>query len=208
MNKPGRPSASKDKIISSAKNLFLEKGVFVSMEEISELSGVTRQTIYNHYQKKSEIISAVLESLGDELYIKIKTLMESESSDIYTDLKKTAEMIYDHFFSLETLQAHRIFIQAITEYPEIAENIDKHPGGKSSSFVAERLEKEQKEQNITLTCSPITAARLFFGSVMGYLYIPALHRLKDFNDETLKREITNSVMDIYEKSWNIQPTRY
>jgi TetR/AcrR family transcriptional repressor of nem operon len=52
----------KDKIISESKNLFSAKGFLnTSISDVMEASGTSKGGLYNHFQNKGELFSAVLE---------------------------------------------------------------------------------------------------------------------------------------------------
>lgn len=55
-------SDTKSKILRSACSLFFRQGFArVSVDEIADLAGVTKRTIYYHFQSKDDIASVVLE---------------------------------------------------------------------------------------------------------------------------------------------------
>ncbi|MGC8777705.1 MAG: TetR/AcrR family transcriptional regulator [Candidatus Caldatribacteriaceae bacterium] len=54
----------KQKIIETAKRVFAEKSFFdATLEEISELSGVKKSTIYYYFESKLDLLMEILESL-------------------------------------------------------------------------------------------------------------------------------------------------
>lgn len=59
----GRPlsEAKREKILSAARRVFLEDGFDgASMQHITELSGVSKATVYNHFPSKDQLFEAVM----------------------------------------------------------------------------------------------------------------------------------------------------
>jgi len=59
----GRPlsEAKREKILSAARRVFLEDGFEgASMQHITELSGVSKATVYNHFPSKDRLFEAVM----------------------------------------------------------------------------------------------------------------------------------------------------
>lgn len=59
----GRPlsEAKREKILSAARRVFLEDGFDgASMQHITELSGVSKATVYNHFPSKDHLFEAVM----------------------------------------------------------------------------------------------------------------------------------------------------
>ena len=58
---------NRELLITSARQLFAERGVEVSVEEITQHAGVGMGTLYRHFSTKGELIDAVLEDAFAEL---------------------------------------------------------------------------------------------------------------------------------------------
>lgn len=63
----GRPkdNSKKTAILDSARNLFLEKGPDVTLEEIAASSGVAKATLYAKFSDKKSLIEAVIRRESD-----------------------------------------------------------------------------------------------------------------------------------------------
>ena len=53
--------SSKDKYIRQIFNLYIEKGLYLNMEEIADDLHITKKTLYNNFESKEEMISTVVE---------------------------------------------------------------------------------------------------------------------------------------------------
>lgn len=113
---PKDKSASHARIISAAKNEFLEKGFEkASMRFIAASAGMTSAGLYRHFEDKEEMFAALVQPALDAM----KEMIESQTKRAYlyldlgdldrmwsgdTDFKKLVEVIYDHFDAFRLLQ--------------------------------------------------------------------------------------------------------
>ena len=58
---------NRERLVASARELFAEKGIEVSVEEITHHAGVGMGTLYRHFPTKDELIDAVLEDAFAEI---------------------------------------------------------------------------------------------------------------------------------------------
>lgn len=59
---------TKDKIISVATKLFINKGFDISLETIAQHSGYTRLTIYRYFKNKELLTNAVIDQVADRFF--------------------------------------------------------------------------------------------------------------------------------------------
>jgi AcrR family transcriptional regulator len=71
---------NRERLITSARQLFAEVGVDVSVEEITRHAGVGMGTLYRHFSTKAELIDAVLEDAFAELVALAKDATEAEDA--------------------------------------------------------------------------------------------------------------------------------
>jgi AcrR family transcriptional regulator len=82
---------NRERLITSARQLFAEVGVDVSVEEITQHAGVGMGTLYRHFPTKSELIDAVLEDAFAELVALAEKATEAE--DAWEGLKGFLEAV-------------------------------------------------------------------------------------------------------------------
>lgn len=58
----GRPLdlAKREAILSAAENVFMDEGYGVSMDRVAEVAGVSKQTIYKHFESKEALFDATI----------------------------------------------------------------------------------------------------------------------------------------------------
>jgi TetR/AcrR family transcriptional regulator of autoinduction and epiphytic fitness len=158
-------------ILEGAIKVFIEKGYDVSsMDSIAEMAGVSKRTVYNHFQSKENLFHAVV---GDFLAKRdeIKPIEYSRTLPIEDQLKEFAQaelyLINDplrrglskfltSFFLMDNTYARKL----------ISANNPHH------RFII-WLQSAKEDQKLIFQ-SPEIAAQIFYGLVEGCLTYPAL----------------------------------
>ena len=79
-------------IIEAAKSLFLRYGVKrTGMNDIAKESGISRQTLYNAFANKDEVLQATIRSLADKVVLDIEAGLERTNS-----LGEQLDLIFKH----------------------------------------------------------------------------------------------------------------
>jgi AcrR family transcriptional regulator len=71
---------NRERLVSSARELFAQKGIEVSVEEITQHAGVGMGTLYRHFPTKDELIDAVLEDAFAEIVEIARDAAETEDA--------------------------------------------------------------------------------------------------------------------------------
>jgi AcrR family transcriptional regulator len=71
---------NRERLITSARQLFAEAGVDVSVEEITQHAGVGMGTLYRHFPTKGELVDAALEDAFAELVALAEAAAEAEDA--------------------------------------------------------------------------------------------------------------------------------
>jgi len=132
----GRPkSAEKRKaILTAATELFLANGVQqTSMAEVAKHSGVSKQTIYSHYQNKDALFSAVIAFKCEEYMIKTEDLASNES-DLKTALTSIANKFVALFHDEVVIAMHATMISEASNAPDVVKIF--HEAGPLASIKA------------------------------------------------------------------------
>ncbi|HEY2746657.1 MAG TPA: TetR/AcrR family transcriptional regulator [Polyangia bacterium] len=92
-------------ILDAAEELFAEKGLSAAhMNEIAAKAGVAVGTLYNHFEDRDALLSALVETRRDEiLEVMDEFLAQPSSGDFRTDLTALVQLIGGFF------QKHRRF---------------------------------------------------------------------------------------------------
>ena len=120
---PGRPKDLEKRaaILSVAKRLFTTQGFDgTSMDAIAAAAGVSKLTVYSHFQDKERLFTAAVESVCAE-----QMPAEIFRADLKGPIRKQLITIARAFFSLitseEAVAVHRTIVANARQSPKLAE---------------------------------------------------------------------------------------
>jgi AcrR family transcriptional regulator len=95
---PKDSAATRAKIIDAAYTLFYREGFArIGVDEIAAEAGVTKRTLYYHFDSKDALLAAVMEAQNDLALARVRQIMEAGGSDasammrsLFTELAKWA----------------------------------------------------------------------------------------------------------------------
>ena len=122
-NKAGRPkSAEKRKqILASAGELFLTSGFSgCSMEMVAKQSGVSKQTVYSHFNNKEALFLAVIEDKCAEYQLDDRHLVTADSS-LTQVLRERGLQIIKLLHDDQVIAIYRVIIGEVNSNPRVAE---------------------------------------------------------------------------------------
>ncbi len=117
MNKVTSPTRLKTrlKIIEASKTLFEKKGITnTKIMEIAEMAGITRITVYDHFQTKDNIVNEVLYDYLSKLYTFKLDYQINDNG--YQKLSILFHTLLNSYF--ENLHIMRFLINYYQEYPQ------------------------------------------------------------------------------------------
>lgn len=87
---------TKERIIQEARNLFLRLGIrSVSMDEIATHLGISKKTVYQHFQDKDELVDRVLQMQINNMQAETTETVQSASNAI-EEIFNTMDMMVKH----------------------------------------------------------------------------------------------------------------
>jgi TetR/AcrR family transcriptional repressor of mexJK operon len=121
-SRAGRPKSQikRDAILHAAVKLFLEQGYKqTSMEEVAKHSGVSKQTIYSHYESKDALFCAGIAAKCDEHMIKIEQLANHDAS-LEAALRHIATRFLALFHDEDVISMYSTVIAEARNTPHVA----------------------------------------------------------------------------------------
>jgi AcrR family transcriptional regulator len=104
----GRAEAA---ILAATKQLLSEHSLSeLSVADISQAAGVSRQSFYVHFSSKMAVIAECLRRLSDEVLVAVDPFLSGPSDDPETAIRTSLEAW------LELCQAHGALLRAASEY--------------------------------------------------------------------------------------------
>ena len=174
----GQIDARKHKaIIDAASEVLAERGFSAPMEEVARRAGVSKQTIYNHYGSKTELVRTLVARRRSLLTAAIHEAPAGQAIEV--TLAEYAHAILMAVMSPGALQLTRMAITSAAEMPELAHAVYNAGARATTQDLAAYL-ATRPELDVP---NPIRAADVFMGMTMGRLQTRLLMGLEGFEPE-------------------------
>lgn len=143
-------------ILSAAGQLFMQHGYNVNMEQIAKVAGVSKQTVYSHFQNKDALFEACVQSRC------IERQVDQEAFDLNAPISEVLLSFAMRFQSMmlepQVLQVFRNAVGQATHTPQIGASYLNSGPKPTIASLASYLEVKQKQQHITLSLDPNESA--------------------------------------------------
>jgi TetR/AcrR family transcriptional repressor of mexJK operon len=141
-----RPSSARKRqaILDAAEQVFLRDGYLAAnMDELAALSGVSKQTVYNHFGSKEvlfvELVSTMTTGTGDTVLHDAPD--PPTAADLPTFLREYAERQLSAVLSPRILQLRRLVIGEVGRFPELARVLWDRGPNRAMTAIAARLRR-------------------------------------------------------------------
>ncbi|MGO4308395.1 TetR/AcrR family transcriptional regulator [Pseudomonas sp. KB_15] len=167
-NGPGRPKdlVKRQAILDAAKTLFLSKGYAnTSMDAVAAEAGVSKLTVYSHFNDKETLFSAAVMAKCEEqlppLFFELP-----EGVAVETVLLNIARGFHQLINSDESVNLHRLMMTLGSQDPKLAQ-IFFEAGPQRMLHGMERLLIKIDESGVLRIDKPHNAAEHFFCLIKG-----------------------------------------
>lgn len=119
----GRPKDLEKRklILEAAKALFLKQGFHgSSMNQIAKEAGVTKLTVYNHFQDKANLFTCAIAETCEES-IRTRPIQLSPSSNFPQVLQQVCELAFNIIYLPEALKLEHLLLELAAERNPLAE---------------------------------------------------------------------------------------
>lgn len=157
---PGQVDPAKtEAILDAAAEVLAERGLSAPMDAIARRAGVSKQTVYNRYRCKGEIVRALVERRVDSMTAPLRTGETAEEA-----LSAYARHLLEAI--TRTYSLLRVTIQSANDMPDLARVVFEAGPMRSRREVASFLEAEARAGRLVVD-DPMQAAEFFAGMVIG-----------------------------------------
>ncbi|MEQ8710583.1 MAG: TetR/AcrR family transcriptional regulator [Rhodospirillales bacterium] len=168
-------------ITAAAAELFLKEGYGqVSMDRIAQSAGVSKQTVYSHFQSKEVLFEALVTERCDEMLS-----MVPEPLDRARPVAEVLGHLGHSFLRLvladDAINLYRTVLAESIRFPELGRAFYNAGPKRSHIRLASYLSKEAAKGTLAID-DPQVAAEQFFGMVKGDLYNKGLLGLASTSD--------------------------
>lgn len=156
--------AKREAILNAAGAVMADRGLSASMAEIARQAGVSKQTIYNHYGSKAELVGALSERRTEEMTAPLTTPQATDHPE--DALAAFARTLLATVMAPKSVAFMRVVIQSAAEMPELARALYEAGPRTSRARLAEFLAAEHAAGRLDVP-DPRQAAEFFGGMALG-----------------------------------------
>ena len=196
---PGQIDRAKTQaILDAAAQVFGERGLAASMEEIARRAKVSKQTIYNHYGSKQELIRAIVDRRVLEITAPLMAPGSAEHPE--ATLATFARFMLSAVMQPRGGAVLRMTVESAAEQPDLARAFFEAGPATSRRRLADFLAMETQAGRLSVD-DPVLAAEFFASMVIGAHQLAHLLGVGKYYDEgqidRVAREATRRFLRAY-----------
>lgn len=184
-------------ILDAASEVLSERGLAATVEEIARLAKVSKQTVYNHFGSRAEIVRALSDRRASAVAAPLDRPGAAEEPE--TALYGYARSLLEVLSAPQHSKVMRMTILHAAEHADLAEIIFNAGPRTSRRRLAEFLAEETAAGRLRVD-DPALAADFFAGMVLGSLQLRGLLSLgspEEVEIETRARAAAAAFMRAY-----------
>jgi len=164
-------------IVGAACKLFLTASYdVISMDAIAAEAGVSKATVYSHFQNKEALFAGVM----------YKMCEESSGPQVNGDLAGPPEVVLrtvglaiaHKLMEPEIISLFRTVLAGVTQFPELGRTYWEEGPGRARELLATYLTDLARREKLALP-DPHLAAMQFIGLITGPFMLPSLLGVRD-----------------------------
>lgn len=184
-------------VIAAAQRVFLEQGYgATSMARIAEAAEVSKRTVYNHFESKYVLFSAVIMRLCEDV---MPSSADSKSKQTWSQeeyLKWLAVNFLQHIYDSEQIELYRTLVAESRNFPELGIQFFDGPVSTSERVIYDYFVSQRQAGTLSIK-SPSTAASQFLGMLKTDLQMKLLLGKRSRVPLAEIEEIAESSVDIF-----------
>ena len=154
----------REAILDAAASMMAERGLAASMAEIARRAGVSKQTVYNQFGCKAELVGALSERRTQEMVAPLGT--PDATANPLDALAGFARTLLATVVSPQSVAFMRVAIQGAADMPDVARALYEAGPRNSRARLAEFLAAEHAAGRLDVP-DPRQAAEFFGGMALG-----------------------------------------
>ncbi|MBI5942318.1 MAG: TetR/AcrR family transcriptional regulator [Caulobacterales bacterium] len=163
-------AAKSEAILDAASEVLGERGLSAPMEEIARRARVSKQTVYNHYGSKADLVRALVERRVATITAPLRARGAEDRPE--ETLRAYAQTLLT-VVTNKNYALMRVTIQSAGEMPDLAREVFEAGPKHSRAQLAAFLELETRAGRMKVD-NPQQAAEYFGGMVLGHRQTKAL----------------------------------
>lgn len=198
--RPGRPPdpRKRDAILAAARQVFVADGYAASMDRVAEAAGVSKQTIYKHFESKEALFEAIVRQRSDRLTGPLLTAPADAA--VETVLHGLAL----RFLELLTLPDYacilRVLVGTQGQFPGLADHFYEVGPRRSLGRLADYLARMDRQGALRVP-DPLLAAEQFLGLVNGQMQMRMVLGIATDTDPALMDARARAAVAVFLKAY-------
>lgn len=184
-------------ILEAAREIFLREGFDqTSMEAIAAEAGVSKQTVYNHFDGKEDLFRAFVRTVCEKMgrAFEGRFLDEADSPEVV--LTTFGQSILDVILSPDAMRLRRLLQNEGERHPELAEIFYYQGPDLSANRLADYL-ANQNARGVLAVREPRVAAEQFVSMLAGHLRIRHLIGLASAPGSAERRRYVANAVQLF-----------
>ena len=187
----GRPpasagSAKQDAVIEAAAEVFLEQGFgSASMDEIARRAGVSKATVYSHFESKQALFGAIVQHRCQRTMTAMLSAMPDQP--VAETLTALGRQFLDILMMPGSLPLYRVVLAEAQRFPELGRAFYEAGPERGAAALAQYL-ADLDARRVLDVPEPRRAAEQFLSSVLGHIHIRLLLGVSDTPPSPEERE--------------------
>jgi TetR/AcrR family transcriptional regulator, cholesterol catabolism regulator len=151
----------KDNIVLKSRNLFLKYGIkSVAMDDIARELGISKKTLYQHFETKNDLIKSVAEyNLANDIQMVGK--IQSTAKDAIDEMFLVASHVIEEIMSI---QSPTLIFDLQKYYPEMWQLFEHFQNEQISNHIRQNIERGIKEGLYRAEVNATIISKIYAGS--------------------------------------------
>jgi AcrR family transcriptional regulator len=159
-----------DAILDAAVEVLAERGIHAPIEEVARRAGVSKQTVYNHYGSKTDLVRTIIERRRNSLTAMLEQAPPDDDAQV--TLTAYARSILEAVSVPTSVSLLRMGIAGANDMPDLAETIYQ-AGQKAARLRLANYFESRNGRNLKIA-DPVRAAEVFSAIVIGSIQMRLL----------------------------------
>lgn len=166
-------SPKRDSIEKAAARVFLRDGYAgASMDAIAREAGVSKATLYSHFQGKEDLFGAIARSNCQQFAVDVQASAAAGAAPAEV-LRTLGRRFLGNMLSKDMLALFRILVAEAHRFPTLGRAVQSAGPGPSCNVLATYF-REMTARGVLAVAEPDIAADQFFGALLGGVHFRRL----------------------------------
>lgn len=181
-------------ILNAAETLFFQQGFeHTSMDQVASLAGVSKRTVYNHFENKDVLFQAILVFMFEKVR-KDNAVLFNSDKPVNEQLTQIAEQEVALLTSKEFLKVAKVAFMQMLQQPDLAKSLANNSMGCMQDLVA-FLEQATLAQKLQVEDAEF-AAKQFVYQLKSLIFYPLLYGFEQ-QDSKANAEVIRQTVKMF-----------